>query len=106
MGEEQEYSTFKEFYPYYLAEHKKTGTRVTHFIGTTGFFIFLLVALWTLNPYYILPTILFPYACAWLGHFFIEGNRPATFRYPWMSLKGDFKLYFKILTGKEGFVGK
>ena len=40
MGEEQEYSTFKEFYPYYLAEHKKAGTRVTHFIGTTGFFIF------------------------------------------------------------------
>jgi len=106
MAEEQEYSTFKEFYPYYLREHKKAGTRITHFIGTTGFFAFVALAIVGQNPYYLIPAVVFPYAWAWVGHFFIERNRPATFKYPWMSLKGDFKLYFQILAGKEGFKGK
>ena len=106
MSEEQEYSTFEEFYPYYLTEHKKLGTRITHFIGTSGFFVFIVLAAILQDPYYLIPTLVFPYAWAWVGHFFIEKNRPATFQYPWMSLKGDFKLYFQILTGKEGFRGK
>jgi hypothetical protein len=45
------------------------------------------------------------YGFAWVGHFFIEKNKPATFKYPWMSLKGDFKMYFEILTGEQGFKG-
>jgi len=107
MEEQQiEYKNFAEFYPYYLTEHKKLGTRITHFIGTTGFFVFIGLAIAMKNPYYLIPTVVFPYAWAWVGHFFIEKNKPATFKYPWMSLKGDFKLYFQILAGKEGFTGK
>jgi len=100
---EKEYKTFHEFYPYYLDEHRKKGTRITHFIGTTFFFIFLALAIVQLNPWFLLPTVIVPYAFAWVGHFFIEKNKPATFQYPWMSLKGDFKLYFEILRGKERF---
>ena len=106
MSEEKEYQNFKEFYPYYLTEHKKLGTRITHFIGTTGFFVFLSWALLSMDPMLLIPTVIFPYAWAWIGHFFIEKNKPATFQYPWMSLKGDFKLYFQIIAGKEGFTGK
>jgi len=103
---DKEYKTFKEFYAYYLTEHNKVGTRVTHFIGTTFFFVFLVMAIVKLEPMYLVPTVIVPYAFAWIGHFFIEKNKPATFQYPWMSLKGDFKLYFQILAGKEGFSGK
>ncbi|PCH94416.1 MAG: hypothetical protein COB85_05650 [Bacteroidetes bacterium] len=105
MEEEKAYKTFKEFYPYYLKEHTQRGTRVTHFIGTSLFFVFLVMAIVKLDPLYLLPTVIVPYAFAWVGHFFIEKNKPATFQYPGMSLRGDFKLYFDILLGKQGFSG-
>lgn len=101
----QRYTNFKEFYPYYLSEHRQRGTRISHFIGTTLFFIWVLAAAIYLQPIYLLYGVLSAYFFAWLGHFFIEKNKPATFKYPWMSLKGDFKLYFEILAGKQGFKG-
>lgn len=105
MEEETVYKNFKEFYPYYLTEHTKVGTRVTHFIGTSLFFVFLVMAIVKSDPIYLLPTVIVPYAFAWAGHFFIEKNKPATFQYPGMSLRGDFKLYFQLLSGKEKFSG-
>jgi len=38
------------------------------------------------------------YGFAWVGHFFFEKNRPATFKHPWYSLMGDFVMYKDILT--------
>ena len=103
--EEKEYKTFKEFYPFYLEQHKKEGTRITHFIGTTLFLTLLVLAIIKQEPLFIGEGAVCAYFFAWIGHFFIEHNKPATFKYPWMSLKGDFKLYFEILTGKQGFKG-
>lgn len=103
---EKEFKTFEEFYPYYLREHRQTGTRVTHFIGTSLFFIFVSMAIVKFYPLYFLYGVITAYGFAWIGHFFIEKNKPATFQYPWMSLKGDFKLFFQILSGREGFKGK
>lgn len=103
---EKEYKDFKSFYAYYLKEHQKPGTRITHFIGTSLFFIWVFLAIANLNFWYFLYGIITAYFFAWVGHFFIEKNKPATFKYPWMSLKGDFKLYFQIWSGKEGFKGK
>ncbi len=33
------------------------------------------------------------YGLAWVGHFFFEDNKPATFMYPVYSLLGDFNLF-------------
>jgi hypothetical protein len=41
------------------------------------------------------------YGFAWIGHFFVEHNKPATFKYPLWSLIGDYKMYFEILQGKH-----
>ena len=101
--EEKEYKTFEEFYPYYLNEHRQLGTRISHFIGTTLFFLFAFYSFVTMQLLFLLAGIVSAYAFAWVGHFFIEKNKPATFKYPWMSLKGDFKLYFEILMGKQKF---
>lgn len=103
---ERVYKSFKEFYPYYLTEHSKRGTRITHFIGTTLFILMVLYSLVTGNVWLFLMGIVLAYGWAWIGHFFIEKNKPATFQYPLWSLASDFKLYFQILGGKEGFTAK
>ncbi|NQX92768.1 MAG: DUF962 domain-containing protein [Flavobacteriales bacterium] len=101
----KKYTSFKEFYPHYLSEHQKTGTRLTHFVGTSAFFICILLAL-VYGPWYLWITgIILAYGCAWIGHFFIEKNKPATFQYPLWSLMGDFKLYFQILFLQESIRG-
>ncbi|HXD93731.1 MAG TPA: DUF962 domain-containing protein [Bacteroidia bacterium] len=102
---DKEYKTFEEFYPYYLNEHRQVGTRVTHFIGTSLFFSLTITAIIKGNAQFLLASVISAYFFAWIGHFFIEKNKPATFKYPWMSLKGDFKLYFEILLGKQKFKG-
>jgi hypothetical protein len=99
----ERFKSFQDFYPYYLSEHRLRGTRITHFIGTTGFLFFLLTAIFVLNGWFVLYGAIFAYGWAWIGHFFIEKNKPATFQYPLWSLLSDFKLYFEIITGKENF---
>lgn len=103
---EKEYTTFKEFYPYYLDQHRQVGTRISHFIGTSLFFVFGILAIMKMQILILEMGVVSAYLFAWIGHFFIEKNKPATFKYPWMSLKGDFKLYFEILIGKQGFKAK
>jgi hypothetical protein len=103
---ERVYKSFKEFYPYYLTEHSKRGTRITHFIGTTLFILLVLYSLVTGNGWLVLMGVVLAYGWAWIGHFFIEKNKPATFQYPLWSLASDFKLYFQILGRKEGFTAK
>ena len=95
--------SFAEFYPRYLREHSKRGTRVLHFIGTTLFLLLLVLAVvW--QRFNLIPLgIVAAYGFAWIGHFFVERNRPATFQHPWYSLLGDFRLYFDLLRGREMF---
>jgi hypothetical protein len=139
---EQRISSFREFWPYYLGEHRNATCRALHFIGTTAFFSFsgymvyldtrflmalgaifavgfvgftlvekkrnaaplmlamIGIALAVPPHFYILAGILCAYAMAWIGHFRIEGNRPATFSYPLWSLIGDFKMWTKMASGQ------
>ncbi|TGD81524.1 DUF962 domain-containing protein [Hymenobacter wooponensis] len=95
--------TFAEFYPRYLRDHQQRGTRVLHFIGTTLFLVFVALAIFRQQPWLVLAGIVAAYGFAWVGHFFVEHNRPATFQHPWLSLMGDFRLYFDLLRGREKF---
>lgn len=133
-------SSFSEFWPYYLSEHRLPACRTVHFAGTSTF---LSVVIWRLAsaPGPVLATLVLgglttwaafqmdakrssapvllgiivlaalfdvrlllgvvaAYAFAWVGHFLIEHNRPATFTYPLWSLAGDFKMYSWMLRGK------
>ena len=101
MAEEaKRLESFKEFWPYYVGEHRNPTCRLVHYIGTTGVFLFGGLAALTLNPWLLLVIPVFAYGFAWFGHFFIEKNRPATFSYPLWSLFGDFKMYWYFLNGK------
>ena len=100
---EREFQTFREFYPYYLEEHAKTGTRVMHFIGTFLVIAVLIFALATQRWFWLAAIPVLGYGFAWVGHFFIEKNKPATFKYPLYSLGSDFVMFWDLLRGKEKF---
>ena len=97
----ERYKTFKDFYPYYLSEHDSKHTKLMHFIGTSIGLVFLINFLLSFNFLYLLFAFISGYAFAWVGHFFIERNKPATFKYPFYSFIGDHKMYIEILQGKH-----
>lgn len=97
------YTTFKEFYPYYLSEHQNTVCRRLHFVGT-GLVIGLALYFTVFEKWnYWWTLLLCGYGFAWAGHFFFEHNRPATFKNPFYSLLADFVMFKDIAIGKIKF---
>ncbi len=97
---EMRYTTFKEFYPFYLREHANSTCRRLHFAGSSIVLLLLASAMVTgeLALLWLLPVV--GYGFAWVGHFFFEHNRPATFKYPLFSLMGDWVMFRDMLTGR------
>jgi hypothetical protein len=97
------FHSFKEFYPFYLQEHSNATCRLLHFIGSS-LIILIIIAAVVRGTYGLLWFIpLAGYGFAWVGHFFFEHNRPATFKYPFYSLLGDWVMYRDMLTGRVRF---
>jgi hypothetical protein len=93
---------FQSFFPYYLREHAHPLCRALHYIGTTLVIALAVYAVATAQWAYLWGLPVVGYFFAWVGHFFIEKNKPATFTYPLWSLIGDFKMYFLFMTGRMG----
>ncbi|OUX36881.1 MAG: hypothetical protein CBE33_04380 [Candidatus Pelagibacter sp. TMED273] len=96
----KKFNSFKEFYPFYLSEHKNSICRLLHFIGS-----FLVILTFILSILYdkkfLLFAPIFGYGFAWIGHFYFEKNKPATFKYPIYSFMGDWMMFKDILIRKE-----
>ncbi len=95
----ESFSSFSDFYPFYLSEHSDLRCRRLHFVGS----LLVLVALGLgifLSPWWLLAMPLFGYGFAWVGHFVFEKNRPATFQHPLYSLIGDWVMFADILRGR------
>jgi len=99
----KKYQTFAEFYPYYLSEHANVTCRRLHFFGSVFGLYCLVMILTTFNFSWLIAALLVGYGCAWVGHFFFEHNKPATFEYPLYSFMGDWKMFWEILTRKIAF---
>jgi hypothetical protein len=97
------FKTFHEFYPFYLAEHRHPVCRRLHFVGSTLVIAVIVAAILTRNAWWLAAAPFAGYGFAWVGHFFFEKNRPATFTYPLYSLLGDWVMFKDILTGKLRF---
>lgn len=95
-----EFKSFSDFYPYYLREHSNITCRKLHFVGTAGVIALLLLFFFTGNLMVLAALPFVGYGFAWVGHFGFEKNRPATFKHPFYSLLGDFRMFWDILTGK------
>jgi hypothetical protein len=96
------FKSFAEFWPYYLSEHAKPATRALHFAGTAAGLFLAFVALISGNYWLLLVALVCGYGPAWIGHYFVEKNRPATFRHPLWSLIADFRMFFFFITGRLG----
>jgi hypothetical protein len=102
-NEPARFASFADFYPFYLAEHENRTSRRLHVVGTTLALVVLLYAVFTQRWAVILLAVVVGYAFAWIGHFFFEKNRPATFKHPLYSFMGDWRLWFETLTGRIAF---
>lgn len=92
--------TFAEFWPYYLAEHRRPGTRALHLLATLSWLGLVAAAVVTRSWWWLAAIPVVAYGLAWVSHFFIERNRPATFKHPLYSLLADHKMVFCLLTGR------
>lgn len=100
----QRFNSFREFYPYYLSEHRNRVCRRLHVVGS-GLIVLLVGAVLArlLSPWWLLAVPVLGYGFAWVGHFVFEKNRPATFTYPLWSLMGDWVMFKDVLTGRIRF---
>ena len=103
MSKHQRYASFRDFYPFYLGEHTHPVCRRLHVIGSVLVVVVLalIVARQAWPWLWMLPLI--GYGFAWVGHYFFEHNRPATFTYPLYSFIGDWMMAWEVLTGKRGW---
>lgn len=105
MATDRRFASFAEFYPYYLREHSHPTCRRLHYVGTTLTILAFVAAVATRDGRWLAAAPVLGYGFAWVGHFFFEKNRPATFRHPVYSLAGDFVMYWEMLTGRRGAGG-
>ena len=98
---EQRYHTFAEFWPFYVREHSLPATRALHFVGSS-LSVAVLAAAIIYNPWLLLAVPVVGYGFAWIGHFTIEKNRPASFKYPLWSFIADWKMWALMLVGSMG----
>lgn len=94
--------TFAEFWPVYVRAHSKPVTRVVHLIGTIAGWMLLGAALVQRRWWLVVVAVVVPYAVAWLAHFFVEHNKPATFDHPLWSFWADQKMVFLTIIGRMG----
>ncbi len=98
----QPITSYRGFWPFYLHEHSKPATRRWHFGGTLSATACVALAIVLGNPWILIAAVIAGYGPAWIGHFLVEKNHPATFRYPLWSLVSDFRMTFTWLAGNLG----
>ena len=91
---------YDAFWPYYLGEHRRPRTRALHYFGSLGGVAIALAAIATGHWWLLVPALVAGYLFAWIGHAFVERNRPATFTYPLWSFVSDFRMLWFWLTGR------
>ena len=92
-------TSYREFWPYYLREHAKPRTRVIHYFGTGLVLLCAALAIASRQGILLVLLPLAGYGPAWIAHFLVEKNEPATLRYPLWSLISDFRMFLTWIAG-------
>ncbi len=99
----ERFQSFKDFYPFYLKEHSKRGTRIVHFIGTPLGVLIGVLGIVRGQYLWIPGGIVFAYGVLWLSHLVFQNNKPATLKHPLYSFLSDWRMIFDLLIGRERF---
>ena len=99
-GGSRRIGSYAEFWPFYLEEHSRPQTRRLHFLGTAGAALALILAVLLPEPWLLLLVPILGYGLAWIAHFAVERNRPATFRHPFWSIYSDVRMFGLWLAGR------
>jgi hypothetical protein len=99
----REVRCFADFYPLYLKEHSDSRCRRMHFAGSTLALACLGLLAVTGSAVWLAVGLGAGYACAWIGHFVFEKNRPASFSRPLYSFMGDWAMYRDMWRGRVPF---
>jgi hypothetical protein len=91
---------YAEFWDFYVQEHSQPLNRTLHFIGTSLAVLLLTFFIWRGVWFYFPVCLIVGYGFSWVGHFFIEKNKPASFQYPFWSFISDYKMLFFMVLGK------
>ena len=94
-----EIRSFADFWPYYVRQHAREGTRILHAIGSILAVVMVGVA-FAVNKWLLFAVPVVGYAFAWFAHFFVEHNKPATFGHPFYSLAADYRMLFLMMAGR------
>src|SRR5438105_1238909 len=94
------FANYWAFWPHYVSEHYHPGNRRLHFIGVVVGLVCLALAVTQAQPLWLIGMPLFGYGFAWIGHFFVQRNIPATFHHPLWSLRGDFHMFYLMCLGR------
>ncbi len=94
------FTSFAQFYPFYLGEHSNRTCRRLHFTGSSLALLCLAMLVFSGNVWWLPAGLLCGYGFAWVGHFAFEKNKPASFKRPLYSFMGDWVMYKDIWTGK------
>jgi hypothetical protein len=94
----QTFANYEEFFAFYMREHSDRRNRIMHVLGTVLGLCTLVIPIAIGHPWYALLWPVVAYGFAWVGHFLIEGNRPATFGHPFWSFISDFRMLGLMLT--------
>ena len=92
-------ASYVKFWPYYLSQHSRSATRAWHLAGTSLVLVLVAAAMVTADWRWLIGLPFAGYVPAWLSHYFIEHNQPATFQYPFWSLISDLRMLGLWLRG-------
>lgn len=97
---------YHEFYRFYLTEHRNIMSRRLHVAGSSIGLYFFSKAIIQRKPKYFLYGLASGYACAWIGHFIFEKNKPASFKQPLYSFVSDWRMFADVLRGNISLISR
>ncbi|MFV5262835.1 Mpo1-like protein [Acinetobacter courvalinii] len=97
---------YDEFYRFYLTEHRNIASRRLHAAGSSIGLYFFSKAIRKRQAKYALYGLVSGYACAWVGHFFFEHNKPASFKQPLYSFISDWRMLSDIARGRLSLIDR
>ena len=97
---------YNEFYRFYLTEHRNINSRRLHAVGSSLGIYFWAKAIRQRKAKYLAYGLLSGYACAWVGHFFHEHNKPASFKQPFYSFISDWRMLSDIVRGRLSLIDR